>query len=265
MRLEKRDREVLMIILLAISAHLVIMLTGGWGCVSCNNPITIPDLESLSFWVVTAVALVDSVNPCALSTLLFLFTILMASGGREKALRISMSFIFSSYFTYLLFGLGAIALIDISGLSFVFHKAVSILSIFLGFAHIRDWYGDVRTTEVPFSWRPKIANVLRRVDSLGAALLAGFVVTLFEFPCTGGPYALVLGLLSHSTTQGLVIPILLYYNLIFVLPLVMVSLLMYLGVSEVEELEDFKARNRRTLHLVSGLVLVLLGIYLSLA
>jgi cytochrome c biogenesis protein CcdA len=52
----------------------------------------------------------------------------------------------------------------------------------------------------------------RAVTSPFGAFIMGFAVCLFELPCTGGPYIVILGLLAERTTMIASIPILLLYN-----------------------------------------------------
>ena len=71
---------------------------------------------------------------------------------------------------------------------------------------------------IPRSAHNKMGELMRRA-SLPTAFLLGMLVGLCEFPCTGGPYLLVLGLLHDTATWGKGLGYLLYYNLIFILPL----------------------------------------------
>lgn len=102
-------------------------------------------------------------------------------------------------------------------------------------------------------------KILLKVGSPVGAFLAGLLVTLFELPCTGGPYIFVLGLLSHSLSMIEIIPLLLYYNLVFVSPLIILTTLIYFGCASIERAIDWKERNLRLLHLIAGLMMLSLG------
>jgi cytochrome c biogenesis protein CcdA len=106
--------------------------------------------------------------------------------------------------------------------------------------------------------------MLGAITSPVGAFLMGFVVCLFELPCTGGPYIFILGLLAERMTMMAAIPILLLYNIFFVLPLVLITLFMYFGLSSVEKTTEWKERNIRKLHLVAGLIMLALGIIVVL-
>lgn len=192
---------------------------------------------------------------------------LIASGGKKRAIKAGFAFIISIYIVYFLFGLGLFSALKISGLSYWFYKVVGILAILIGLANIKDffWYGGGGfVMEIPRRWRPTLKKMLSSVTSPLGAFLMGFVVCFFELPCTGGPYIFVLGLLAEKTTMLLVIPILLLYNLFFVLPLIIITLLMYFGFTTVEKATEWKERNIKILHLIAGLIMLALGIVVVL-
>jgi len=223
-------------------------------------------LGSLSLLTIIGAALVDSINPCAIAVLLILMGALLIAGDKKKALKAGFAFTISIYIAYFLFGLGLFSAIQISGLSFWFYKVIGILAIILGLANIKDffWYGGGGfVMEIPRGWRPKLKELLGKVTSPLGAFLMGFVVCLFELPCTGGPYIVILGLLADRMTMWASIPLLLLYNLVFVLPLIVITLLIYFGFANVENATKWKDNNLRILHLIAGLVMLTLGILIT--
>jgi cytochrome c biogenesis protein CcdA len=91
----------------------------------------------------------------------------------------------------------------------------------------------------------------------------GLLVTLFLIPCTMGPYFIAGGLLSGLELLKTV-PWLLLYNLVFILPMIIITLVVYFGFTTVENVSGWKERNIRYLHLIAGIILVLLGIAMIL-
>jgi len=220
-------------------------------------------LKALSFFTVIGAAVVDSINPCAIAVLLILLGALMASGDKKRALKAGFAFTISIYIVYFLFGMGLFSALQITGLSYWFYKIVGVLAIAIGLANIKDyfWYGRGGfVMEIPRKWRPALKNMLGKVTTPIGAFSMGFLVCLFELPCTGGPYIFILGLLAERTTQMLAIPILLLYNVFFVLPLVIITLLLYSGFTSVERTSEWKERNIRRLHLVAGSIMLALGV-----
>jgi len=220
--------------------------------------------DAITASAVTGAAFVDSINPCAIAVLLILLSALISVDNKKKILSFGLSFVFALFITYFLLGIGIIGAINISGLASFFHQIIGILAILIGLANIKDFicYGGMGfVMEIPRGWRPKIKKILGSVTSPVGAFLAGMVVTLFELPCTGGPYFFVLGLLSHNFGWFQIIPILLYYNFIFILPLLVLTPLIYFGFAKAEKINAWKDRNLRILHLIAGLIMIILGVW----
>jgi len=225
------------------------------------------NLKALSLATVIGAAIVDSINPCAFAVLLILLGVLLASGDKKKALKAGFAFTISIYIVYFLFGLGLFSALQISGLSFWFYKIIGILAIIIGLANIKDYFrygAGGFVMEIPRKWRPTLKNLLSKATSPISAFLMGFLVCLFELPCTGGPYIFILGLLAEKTTRLAAIPVLLLYNLFFVLPLVIIILLIYVGLTNIEKATEWKERNIKLLHLIAGIIMLILGIIVIL-
>ena len=239
------------------------VLNGGntTGTIGLSSPTE--KLGNLSLLAVIGAALVDSINPCAIAVLLILMGALLIANDKKKSLKAGFAFTFSIYIAYFLFGLGLFSALQISGLSYWFYKVIGGLAIIIGLANLKDyfWYGAGGfVMEIPRSWRPKLKELLGKVTSPLGAFLMGFVVCFFELPCTGGPYIVILGLLADKMTMWASVPILLLYNLVFVLPLIIITFLLYFGFSSVESATKWKETNLRVLHLVAGLIMLVLGI-----
>lgn len=243
------------------SATVVPVITGNiteiaYGGVSPLEP------EGISLFVVTGAALVDSINPCAIAVLLILLGTLILSNDKNRALYSGIAFIASLYIMYFLFGLGVMSIIQFTGLSYLFYQFVGVLALLIGLFNVKDyfWYGGGGfVMEIPRSWRPLLKKFLTSVTSPAGAFLMGFLVVLFELPCTGGPYVFILGLLAEKSTFWPAVPLLLYYNFIFVLPLLFLTILMYFGMAKIEQANEWKDRNIRILHLIAGIIMVILG------
>lgn len=207
-------------------------------------------------------AIVDSINPCAIAVLLILLSSLMMVGDPNRALKAGLAFIASIYIAYFLFGIGLFSALQIAGITDAIYNVVGFLAIAIGILNIKDyfWYGGGGfVMEIPRAWRPMLKSLLNSVTSAPGAFLIGFVVCLFELPCTGGPYFFTLGLLANQMSLVDVLPILAFYNLLFILPLILVAIVMYYGWSTVNKLEEFKEQNIRNFHLIAGVIMLVLG------
>lgn len=226
-----------------------------------------PEIKCFTLPVITGAAFVDSINPCAIAVLLILLETLILTGGRNRALKVGLSFIFGLYLAYLIFGIGLFSVLSFRSLAPYLHKAIGGLAILVGLLNIKDFffYGKGFLMEIPRSWRPTLGSILRKAISPVGAFLIGFLVCLFELPCTGGPYIFALGILAKQTTKSLALLILLYYNLIFVLPLLLITGLVYFGYSTVERATEWKEKNIKLLHLIAGIIMFGLGIWVFLS
>jgi cytochrome c biogenesis protein CcdA/glutaredoxin len=206
-------------------------------------------------------AVADSINPCAFAVLIILMTTVLASGKPRRALFSGLLFSLAVFLSYSAMGLGIYRALAFGQLPSIFMKIVGGLAIILGLLNLKDyfWYGGGGfVLEVPKSWRPRMKNLIMSVTSPLGAFLVGFAVSLFLLPCTSGPYVVVLGMLSQRTDQALAIAYLLLYNLIFVTPMVVITLIVYRGF-DLTKAERIRQGKLRLLHLIAGLVLMGMG------
>jgi len=222
----------------------------------------------LTFGRVTILALADSVNPCAIAVLaMILMSILIQNPEkRKKVLFGGLSFIAAVFIGYFIYGTIIVQLfqtlsIFLKSSSIYIYKALAIAAMIFGALNIKDalYYkkGSVGT-EMPLFMRPKVKKITNTITSPKGAFITGFLVTLFLLPCTIGPYVVVSGLLSELGFLA-ALPWLLYYNFLFIIPMLVIIFLVYLGFAKVDEVSGWKERNIKRLHLIAGVLLFLIG------
>ncbi len=221
--------------------------------------------ESLTMPILIGAALVDSINPCEFAVLLILIATILASGNRKRALLSGLAYSVSIFISYFLMGLGLYSVISSFGTPLIFMKIIGGIAILIGLFNVKDyfWYGKVFLMEVPLSWRPKLKSLVKSMTGPLSAFLIGFLVSLFLLPCTSGPYIVILGMLGHSETFSKAIWLLALYNLIFVLPMIIISIGMYFGMN-VEKAEETRNKNLKVLHLIAGIIMIIMGLVLIL-
>lgn len=224
-------------------------------------------LKKVTIPAVISAAAVDAINPCEFAILIILLTTILAAGIRKRALYAGLAFSLSIFISYYLMGLGLYSAIQAAGISKAFYAIMAIVAVVIGLFNLKDylWYGKWFIMEVPLSWRPRMKAVLRGITSVPGAFLIGFVISLFLLPCTSGPYVVILGLLAETTTRNYAMALLLLYNLIFILPMIGITLAIYFGFTTTEKAEEWRQRKLKTLHLIAGIILVLLGIGMFIA
>ena len=216
-------------------------------------------------------ALADSVNPCALAVLtMVLVTILIQNPSKKrKVLFGGLAFSLAVYSGYLFYGIVIVgffqAFTEVLRTNSIFiYDGLAILAMIIGALNIKDFFFYKKgsfATEMPIWMRPKVKKIIDKITSPLGAFLIGFLVTIFLLPCTIGPYIIASGLLSEI---GILKSIswLLYYNLIFVFPMVIVTFLVYFGFSRVEDVAGWKEKNIKILHLIAGILLFIVGVAL---
>ncbi|MFC1722622.1 cytochrome c biogenesis protein CcdA [Nanoarchaeota archaeon] len=223
--------------------------------------------KKLTIPAVVGAALVDAINPCAFAVLIILMTTVLGSGSRRRALLAGLAFTFSIYISYFLMGLGLYSAVQASGFTHGFFGVVAVAAIVLGLFNLKDylWYGKWFIMEVPMSWRPSLKKLLKGVTSIPGAFFIGFVISLFLLPCTSGPYIVILGLLAETTTRSYAVLLLLLYNLVFVLPMLIITAMVGFGHTTVHKAEKWRTGKLEVLHLIAGVILLLLGIGMLVA
>jgi len=218
---------------------------------------------SVHLFLLISAAFADALNPCALAVLILLLSTVVAAKGRTSALLSGFSFALAVFISYFLMGLGAYNAITAFSLPKYMSLGVGIFSILVALANLKDffWYGKYFIMEVPMSWRPKMQMILRKVSNPIGAFGAGFVVSLFLVPCASGPYLGILGLLATKVNPTKTIALLFVYNFVFVLPMIIITLAMYFG-SRMGKIEQWRQKNLKLLHLITGAVMLFVGGYL---
>ena len=218
---------------------------------------------------ILSLALIDAVNPCALAVMaMVLVTLLLQNPTKKRNILLGgFSFTLAVFILYFLYGLIMIQffsqVIPNTGMiSYYIFKGFGLFAIVLGLLNIKDFLnykpGGI-ATEMPMKLRPKVKLWIKKITSPIGAFVVGLIVTLFLLPCTIGPYIIASSQLSIlSFLQS--IPWLLIYNLIFVIPMITITLVIYFGVTSVEKVNGWKEKNIKKLHLVEGVILILLGI-----
>lgn len=213
--------------------------------------------------LVVIAALVDSVNPCAISVLLLTIAFLFSLGRlRSGIIKTGFLYIFGVFLIYLLIGLGILQALHIFGIPHFMAKVGAALLILLGGINLINefWPSFPVKLGIPHSAHRKIAELMEK-SSMPAAFFLGVFVGLCEFPCTGGPYLIVLGLLHDNQTYFLGLGYLILYNLIFVLPL-LVLLFIASDKSLLNKIQEWKKTNLRGVRLWGSIAMIVLGIFI---
>lgn len=215
--------------------------------------------------LLTVSALIDSINPCALSILILTIAFLLNVGQlRKKILLIGGVYILGIFVVYISIGLGILKALHIFNTPhFMSLVGASFLILFGAINLINEFFPSFPIKlRIPQASHRAMAVLMNKV-SVPAAFALGVLVGLCEFPCTGGPYLMVLGLLHDRGTYVSGFGYLVLYNLIFILPLAVILMI----ASErtfLEKVESWKRERMRQMRLYGGIAMVVLGLIIFL-
>jgi len=235
---------------------------------------------------VAGAGLIDGINPCAFTVLVFFISFLNFVGYRKRELLVlGIVFIFAVFLTYILLGLGLFKFIQsleaFTLLSKIIYLGTASLAVILGIYSLYDWYIYRRTgnpedvkLRLPDFIKQKIHKTIQGasrnkkktlLELAGAVFLSGFIVSLLESVCTGQTYIPTIAYVFKD--PGLRIHALGYlvlYNLMFILPLVIILIAGLAGVGS-EAFSRLIRKHLGVVKLLTAALFFLLGILLFIA
>ncbi len=214
--------------------------------------------------IILLTGLVDGINPCALAILLFFVSFLFTiRKTRASVARMGLVYIAAVYVVYFLIGLGLLRASTLLRGHWL-GQAGAVLLILLGMTNVLGalFPNFPIRLEVPEGSKDTLQRWMYRA-TLPATLVLGVLVGLHTFPCSGGPYVAVLGLLASQTGFWEGVLYLVLYNLMFVVPLVVV-LVLSLDPVLGNRIQEWERSSSRVVRAATGGVMVLLGLGLLL-
>ena len=210
---------------------------------------------------VITTALIDSINPCAIGVLILLISVMITFRTKGDMLKYGLIYIAVVYITYISAGLGILYFLSVIPLTISEYISIIVGSLIVvaGLIEIKDffWYGQGITLSIPAERAKQIHEMTKKITLPGIILLGAFVAGV-ELPCTGGPYLAILLVLSQNFNI-VAFFMLVFYNIIFVMPLVVILFMVYFGYTKVQNLKRWKQANRTYMRLGTGILLIFLG------
>ncbi len=234
--------------------------------------------RSLGVLTVLGAGLIDGLNPCAFATLVFFISYLAFTGRRgREILLVGLAFALGVFLTYLLVGVGLLRAIQALPFFTSVGRWVYLITALLcgvlaaftfrDFIRARRGKASEMTLKLPMALRRRIHRVIREGAQMRAfvaiALVTGFVVSLLELACTGQVYLpTILFVLSVPQLAARAFSYLLLYCLMFILPLIVVFVVSYLGTTS-EQLGRLVNRHTATVKFLTGLLFVGLALWMT--
>jgi len=173
---------------------------------------------------VIVTGLLDSVNPCAFAVILLLIAFLFTlRKSRGRILQLGFVYIGMIFLVYFAIGLGILGTVRLSDEPHFVARLGAWLLIGLGVLNLIEHYVPQFPVKLHMpAFAGARARELIGKASLPATIGAGVLVGLCTFPCSGGIYVSVITLLNAKTTMAWGASYLALYNVMFVLPLIVI-------------------------------------------
>ena len=253
----KKIIKIIVIVVIAIVGIILLKIIPGTSDLLWN-------ISNSGSWLLPLVifsSILDSVHPCSFSILLitiaFLFGMQMT---RKKILQIGGVYIAGIFTSYFLIGLGILKVLHLFNTPHFMGKLGATILIIFGIVNLINEF----LPNFPIKLKiPSIShNLMGRLMEKAGILSAfglGLLVGICQFPCMGGPYLMVIGLLRDQVTYLSGFGYLLLYNLILILPL---SAVLYISADKVivDKVQEWKRVNMKGLRFWSGIAMIIIGI-----
>ncbi len=244
------------------------------------NDALIKVFNKLSVFTVMGSGLIDGLNPCAFAVIVFFISFLSVYGYRRREIiYIGTFYCLAVFITYLLIGLGFFKFLYAIDKFYiavkVFYYLVGGFCFVLGLLAIWDYVKFKKTKsasdsllQLPGFLKKKINLVIgaglrdKKKSLLKLSVISfgvGFLVSLLEAVCTGQVYLPTIVFILKNTNLRLRATFyLLLYNLMFIVPLVVVFFLALLGVSS-DKFNQFLKKHIGKIKILMAILFIALG------
>jgi glutaredoxin len=234
-----------------------------------GRTITLDDIGLPAFAL--TLGLLDGFNPCSMWVLLLMISLLAPLNDRKRMIVIGGTFVLIQGIAYFVFMAAWLNMFLLIGMSRAVTLVVAAIAIVAGLINLKDFvaFGRGISLSIPQRARPGIYQRMRGLlhaptmtaAIIGAAVLA-VLVQIVEFMCTSGFPALFTRILTlQELPAASYYGYMLLYNAGYMLDDIVI---LSIGVIMLSR-HRLQEKEGRVLKLISGLVMVGLGLYLIFA
>ena len=209
-------------------------------------------------------ALLDSINVCSITVLIFIIIYTLSIGSAKRAFRVGLIFTLVIFIFYALFMLTLTHIIGIfvNNYGIYIRIAISLISLFVGLLLIKDvfWYGKGISLSVPKSAKPLLEKYIKQA-TVGSTIILALLASLVEIPCTAIFPLIYTALLASANVTGLSsIPYILFYNLIYIWPLLFIVFGTYFSWTRIKDVDSKIQKSKKWMRLIAGIALLLVSL-----
>jgi cytochrome c biogenesis protein CcdA len=212
--------------------------------------------------------LLDGFNPCSMWVLLLMISLLAPLNDRRRMIAIAGTFVLIQGIAYFLFMAAWLTFFLVIGLSRASQWAIAAIAIIAGLINVKDFLALKIgiSLSIPERAKPGIYSRMRGIlhaESLGAAIIGAIILAILvqfvEFLCTSGFPALFTRILTlRELDAGAYYGYLLLYIAAYMVDDIVI---LTIGVVMLSR-HRLQEKEGRVLKLVSGVVMIGLGVYL---
>jgi thiol-disulfide isomerase/thioredoxin len=245
---------------------------------------------SFGLLAIISAGLIDGINPCAFTVIVFFVSFLAFQGYRKRELAaIGLTFIAAVFLTYVSIGVGIFRfLYSINKFYLVtriIYYAIAALCFILGILALYDLWvfkktkkAEGMTLQLPRAVKNRIQAIIgmhyRKTQKgnaeggrhfaalLGSAFITGFLVSLLEAVCTGQMYLpTITFVMKESSLRMRAFGYLLLYNTMFIFPLLLVLIFALYGTTS-EQFAKFAKGHMLAVKLLMAFIFFALGFFM---
>lgn len=229
-------------------------------------------ISNIPVAIVASAALLDIFNPCSLAVLFSLVTLLFAARFKKRM------FLFGLIFSFAIF-------ISHASLAFVIYNslennqwqgymfvAVTTFAFLIALVNLRKifWWKKSNISENKIVYRLRVwwhetrKLIEEKIFTTAGFFGLGIILSSFLWVCSNEPYRAVIGSLKEENNLLKTLEILLMYNLIFIIPYILISWLIE-NFSQTKKFVLFHEKILKLIKIFLGVIMVFVGLYLLIA
>ncbi len=231
--------------------------------------------ESMNIWTLAAAGLLAGFNPCSISMLLMLLSLLISE--KASIWKSGLLYLLGKYVAYI--SIGMVIFITASQISNETMEKVGgmmnmIMGILFAVAAVfyiidavrvyRQDYGNIKT-QLPVGLRRMNHNLIKKVSSAGGImqplmiLVLGIVISFGEFFCTGQIYMASITYLLKDQVKAAIFPFLVYTTAMSLPAVIMILLIQ--RTRNTDAVSDFMFRNLGVIKIFNAVLFTAFALY----
>ncbi len=233
------------------------------------------DAAGMNLWTLAAAGLLAGFNPCSISMLLMLMSLLLSE--KASIWKSGLLYLLGKYAAYLSIGFAIFATASqisnqtMETVGNVMNLVMGILFAVAAVFYIvdavriyRQDYGKIKT-QLPVGLRRMNHNLIKKVSSAGGImqplmiLMLGIVISFGEFFCTGQIYMASITYLLKDQVKAAVFPFLVYTTAMSIPAVIMILLIQ--RTRNTEAVSDFMFRHLGVIKIFNAVLFILFAVY----